>query len=58
MKTLVTSKTFWFAVAKGVSGIGVAALTELNMVGALMVLVAITDVILRMLTTEPIKTIV
>lgn len=55
MKSLYNSKTFWKAVVVGITGILVVALTELDLVGYITIVSAISDVILRMVTTEGVR---
>lgn len=55
MKSLMQSKTFWVAVIQAVAGVVVLALTELDLVGYVAVLKSIVDIILRLITTEPIE---
>lgn len=56
-KTLISSKTFWLAVAQAVAGIIVVALTELDLVGYVATFKSIFDILLRMATSDPIKSI-
>lgn len=55
MKTLLTSKTFWVAVIQAVAGIVVVALTELDMVGYIAMFKSVVDIILRLVTQQPIN---
>lgn len=55
MKKLTQSKTFWKAVIVGVSGILIAALTELDLIGYIAFVNAIVDIALRVVTTEEVK---
>lgn len=54
MKTLLQSKTFWVAVIQAVAGVVVVALTQLDLVGYVAVFKSIVDIVLRLITTEPI----
>ena len=54
MKSLFHSKTFWTAVAQAVAGIGVAVFTQYGLVGEVVILKSILDVVLRLITTEPV----
>lgn len=55
MKLLLKSKTFWLAVIQAVAGVVVVALTQLDMVGYIAVFKSIVDIVLRLITTEPIE---
>lgn len=55
MKSLLESKTFWIAVIQAVAGVVVVALTQLDMVGYIAVFKSIVDIVLRLITTEPIE---
>lgn len=55
MKSLTQSKTFWKAVVVGVVGIVTVALTELDMIGYIAIVNAVADVLLRMVTSDPIR---
>lgn len=54
MKSLLSSKTFWVAMIQAVVGVLVVSLTQLDMVGYVAVVKSIADVILRLVTTEPV----
>lgn len=54
MKPIWKSKTVWKAVAQGIGGVSIAVLTELEMLGAVVVVSSIVDIILRLITTEAI----
>ena len=54
MKSLFTSRTFWVAVIQAIVGIVVVSLTQLDMVGYVAIVKSIADVILRLVTTEPV----
>lgn len=54
MKSLLNSKTFWVAVIQAVAGVVVVALTQLDLVGYVAVFKSFVDIILRLITTEPI----
>lgn len=53
-KTLFSSKTFWIAVIQAVAGIVVVALTELDLVGYIATFKSVVDIVLRMITADPI----
>ena len=53
-KNLLKSKTFWFAVVKGIAGIVAVVQLENPTIGGLAIASSIIDVILRFLTSEPI----
>lgn len=53
-KTLFSSKTFWIAVIQAVAGIVIVALTELDLVGYIATFKSVVDIVLRMITTDPI----
>jgi hypothetical protein len=55
MKTLLKSRTVQFAFIKAISGILVAVLTQLDMVGYIVIVTAIADTLLRIDTTEKIE---
>lgn len=55
MKTLFSSKTFWIAVIQAVAGIVIVALTELDMVGYVAMVKSVVDIMIRLVTTEPIE---
>ena len=55
MKTLLNSKTFWLAVSQSVGAILVVAFTELDMMGAVLIVKSVVDIILRLQTEEPIS---
>ena len=54
MKKVYQSKTVWKAIIIGVAGVTVAVLTELDLLGYVMIVNAGLDIILRSITTEPI----
>lgn len=54
MKSLMQSKTFWIAVIQAVAGVVVVALTQLDLVGYVAVFKSLVDIVLRLITTEPI----
>lgn len=54
MKSLMKSKTFWIAVIQAVAGVVVVALTQLDLVGYVAVFKSFVDIVLRLITTEPI----
>jgi len=55
MKKIYESKTVQKAVAVGVIGIAIAIFTELEYLGAVMVLNAVADIYLRKVTTTSIE---
>ena len=57
MKTLLQSRTFQVAVAQAVGAVLIVAFTELDMMGAVLIVKSIVDVILRLDTKEPIGSI-
>lgn len=57
MKTLLSSRTFQVAVAQAVGAVLIVAFTELDMMGAVLIVKSIVDVILRLDTKEPIGSI-
>ena len=58
MKTLLNSKTFWVAVIQAVAGVVVVAMTHLEVVGYIAVFKSVIDILLRMMTTEPLDRLV
>lgn len=56
MKSLLKSRTFWLAVSQAVGAVLIVALTELDMMGGVLVVKSIVDIILRMETDERIVT--
>lgn len=57
MKTLLSSKTFWLAAAQAVVGIIAIFATTYPTVGGLLIAKSIADIILRLVTTDPIGSI-
>lgn len=55
MKTLLSSRTFQVAVAQAVGAVLIVAFTELDMMGAVLIVKSIVDVILRLDTKEEIS---
>ena len=55
IKSLWTSKTFWLAVVQALAGLAVVALTELDLVGYVAVVKTIVDIVLRLVTAQPVK---
>ena len=54
MKNIISSRTFWLAVAQAVVG-GVAVIDKVHpTVGIILIVKSVIDVILRYLTTEPV----
>lgn len=56
MKSLLKSRTFWLAVSQAVGAVLIVALTELDMMGGVLIVKSIVDIILRMETDERIVT--
>jgi len=54
-KKLLESKTFWKAVIVGAAGIATVALTELDMIGYVATVNAVLDLVLRLVTSDPVK---
>ena len=54
MKTIWESKTVWLAVAQAIGGIAIAVFTELEMMGAVLMVKSAVDIMLRMVTEDPI----
>ena len=54
MKSLFQSRTFWLAVLQAVAGIVVVFSTAYPTVGGLLVAKSIVDIILRVVTTQPV----
>jgi hypothetical protein len=54
MKSIWRSKTVWVAIAQAVGGVAVAVLTEMDMMGAVLVVKSVVDIILRLITTQAI----
>lgn len=50
MKKLLHSKTFWLAVSQAVGAVLIVALTELDMMGGVLVVKSAVDIILRLST--------
>jgi len=58
MKSLLSSKTFWVAVIQAVVGGLVILFTEVpDLVGYVAIVKSIGDILLRIVTTEPIRSI-
>jgi len=56
MKSLTTSRTFWFAVIQAVIGGLVILFTNIpDLVGYVAIVKSIGDIVLRLATTEPIE---
>jgi hypothetical protein len=55
MKKLIDSKTFWIAVAQALGAVLIVALTELDMMGGVLIVKSIVDVLVRLDTNEPIS---
>jgi len=53
-KSILASKTVWLAVIQAISGIAVAVLTQQGMLGGVLVVKSVVDIILRLITTDPI----
>ena len=58
MKKLIHSKTFWLAVSQAVGAVLVVALTELDMMGGVLIVKSVVDILLRLQTDEPVGSIV
>lgn len=58
MKTLLNSKTFWLAVSQSVGAILIVALTELDMMGGVLIVKSVVDILLRLSTDSPIDRVV
>jgi len=52
MKKLTQSRTFWLAVAQAVGAVLVVALTELDMMGGVLIVKSVVDIVLRLGTKE------
>lgn len=50
MKTLLQSKTFWLAVSQAVGAVLIVALTELDMMGGVLIVKSVVDILLRLST--------
>jgi hypothetical protein len=50
MKTLLQSKTFWLAVSQAVGAVLIVGLTELDMMGGVLIVKSVVDIILRLST--------
>lgn len=50
MKKLLHSKTFWLAVSQAVGAVLIVALTELDMMGGVLVVKSVVDILLRLST--------
>lgn len=57
MKKLVHSKTFWIAVSQAVGAVLVVALTELDMMGGVLIVKSVVDILVRLQTTEGIDSV-
>ena len=57
MKKLIHSKTFWIAVAQAIGAVLIVALTEMDMMGGLLIVKSVVDVLNRLSTDEPIGSI-
>lgn len=57
MKKLVHSKTFWIAVSQAVGAVLVVALTELDMMGGVLIVKSLVDIVVRLQTTEGIDSV-
>ena len=54
MKTFFSSRTVWLALIQAVTGGVVIFLTEMDMVGLVVVAKSVGDIMLRLATNEPI----
>lgn len=52
MKSLLKSRTFWLAVSQAVGAVLIVALTELDMMGGVLIVKSVVDIILRLETDE------
>ncbi len=55
MKSIFKSKTFWIAVSQSVLGIVVAFSTQYPDVGLLIMAKSALDIIIRLVTVEPVR---
>jgi len=53
-KKLWQSKTVWFAIAQAVVSVLVVVLTELDLVGYIGIVKSVADVVLRLITEDPV----
>ena len=54
MKKLIHSRTYWLAVAQAIGAVLVVALTELDMMGAVLAVKSAVDILLRLDTRDPV----
>lgn len=54
MKTLLSSRTFQIALIQAISGVLIAVLTEMDLVGYVAIVKSVADILLRLDTSEPI----
>lgn len=54
MKSLFSSKTFWLATIQAVAGAIAIFATQYPAIGGLLFAKSIVDIVLRLLTTEPV----
>ena len=54
-KSILLSKTVWLAILQAILGIVVAVGSQIPTVGWLMVVKSIIDVLIRVITTQPVK---
>lgn len=55
MKSLFATKTFWLATTQALAGVVAIYATTYNDIGGLMIAKSVLDVILRSITSEPVK---
>lgn len=54
MKNILKSRTVWLAVAQAVGSVAIVILTEMDMMGAVLVVKSLVDILLRIDTKEPV----
>ena len=58
MKTLIESRTFWLAIAQAVGAVLIVALTELDMMGGVLIVKSVVDIVLRLSTDSPVDRVI
>lgn len=58
MKTLLQSRTFQLAIIQAISGVLIAYLTEMDMVGYVAIVKSVADILLRLDTKDAIDSVV
>jgi len=53
MKNILKSRTVWLAIAQAVGAVAVVILTELDMMGAVLLVKSAIDILVRLDTKEP-----